>query len=873
MKMKLSRTRRHLAKKGLPAITCIAILFCCSFSTAAEPVSAQADILTAIPLSSAPLNIQQTLSKGSDFNAIRILPDDNLYSITAENEDGKGKIELYSTPVKFTDDDGNVSFIDTGMTQNGMMRSLFDGYSYKNTANSFTAEFSTNAEKGFSLNKQFTFGVYQADTEAAKGYVDTDELGNGRMVYEDFYGSGTTLAHTNINTGVKNEIVLTEPAEQNVFSFLYTSSTHDLVLAEDNAAVFLVDQADEENIDYIFQPIYVYDSYKAESLEAPGSFKHFTEDSTYQLTPINDTQTRVDIIVPEEFLSSPEVVYPVQITAASSEGVLETPNSAAIVDDTYVKESSPSSNYYLLDYMSFGYNSGRIHGYVRFPQMVTLPAGTSIDRAEFILRFRSGQTTADPSGGACSRVTTFREGKDITWNTRPSSGADRVTANHIWEEGEIRYYKFPVTNIVSKWLNGTAANNGFQFGYNNEYYNDYNSVVSSDGEAYRAPKLLVYYKTVGSGPAYGITSGQTYYLRNANSGYYLDVPNSSSADGTDLKQYCLNGGTNQRFRIVYNSSTRDYSLYPVHAPNSAMEITNGSTANDAVVQIWTKPSSGLLNSQRFSIVRNSNGSYRLLSYSSNYTKAVVVKSALTNEGASIIQYSDNGSTNGFWYIEPANKTIKTNTNSSANSSYNREWAANYAETYGPNPNTKYKYFGEDGGDCTNFVSQCLYAGTLPMLPTNGVWGVTDKSAVENWFYIAGVAGLDWYSVSFTSATRFNQHWGQSNMRAFQTIEYINGDEALKDIDFLTWYLKKGDVIQFKLSDGTFTHSMIIYDDNEICDGNHRGQSGTCSGKDKKELLYAQHSTNSAGNYNNGHVRALLENNDNRIVFTKIKRDV
>lgn len=105
------------------------------------------------------------------------------------------------------------------------------------------------------------------------------------------------------------------------------------------------------------------------------------------------------------------------------------------------------------------------------------------------------------------------------------------------------------------------------------------------------------------------------------------------------------------------------------------------------------------------------------------------------------------------------------------------------------------------------------------------------------------------------------------------IEYINGDEALKDIDFLTWYLKKGDVIQFKLSDGTFTHSMIIYDDNEICDGNHRGQSGTCSGKDKKELLYAQHSTNSAGNYNNGHVRALLENNDNRIVFTKIKRDV
>lgn len=873
--MKLSRAKRHLVRKGLPVITGMAILFCCSFSIAAEPAVKHADALTAVPLSSAPFNIQQTLTKDGDFNAVTILPDDNLYSITAENAEGKGKIELYSTPVKFTDEDGTVSFIDTGMTQNSTRRSLFDGYSYKNTANSFTAEFSTNAEKGFSLNKQFTFGAYQADTNAAKGYINTDELGNGRMVYEDIYGSGTSLAHTNINTGVKNEIVLTEPAEQNVFSFLYTSSTHDLVPAEDDAAVFLVDKADEENIDYIFQPIYVCDSYKAESQEAPGAFKHFTEGSTYRLTPVSDTQTRVDIVVPEEFLNSPEVVYPVQITAASSEGYLETDNSAAIVDDTFVKESSPNSNYYLYDYMSFGYNGGRMHGYVRFPDMVTLPAGTSIDRAEFILRFRSGQTTADPSGGACSRVTTFREGKDITWNTRPDSGAGLITTDHIWEDGEIRYYKFPVTHIVSQWLDGTANINGFKFGYCNEYYNDYNSVVSSDGEAYRAPKLLVYYKTVGSGPASGILSGETYYLRNANSGYYLDVPNGSSTDGTDLKQYCLNGGANQRFRIVYNISTRDYSLYPVHAPNSAMEITNGSTANDAVVQIWTKPSSGLLNSQRFDIVRNSNGSYRLLSYSSRYTKAVVVKSALTNEGASIIQYTDNGSTNGFWYIEPTNKSIRTRTDTSVNSSYNRDAAANYAVTYGPNPNEDYEFFSS-GGDCTNFVSQCILSGGLPMVANP--WGseLPSQTDTANWFYLRGVPLTyldDWVSDTFISATNFNKHWGQTNMRAFQTIEYASGNEALKDIDFLTWYLKKGDIIQLKKDDGKFTHSMIIYDDNEICDGKHIGQSGTCQNNGKKELLYAQHSSSLSGCYIQGHLRYLLKDNYNRIVFTKIKRDV
>lgn len=96
----------------------------------------------------------------------------------------------------------------------------------------------------------------------------------------------------------------------------------------------------------------------------------------------------------------------------------------------------------------------------------------------------------------------------------------------------------------------------------------------------------------------------------------------------------------------------------MRATGSAIEITNQSSANDAIVQIWAKPSSGYMNSQRFNIQRNSNGSYRLLSYASNYSKAVVVKSALTSDNAPIIQYTDNGSTNGHWYFEPVN-SLKT----------------------------------------------------------------------------------------------------------------------------------------------------------------------------------------------------------------------
>ena len=88
------------------------------------------------------------------------------------------------------------------------------------------------------------------------------------------------------------------------------------------------------------------------------------------------------------------------------------------------------------------------------------------------------------------------------------------------------------------------------------------------------------------------------------------------------------------------------------ATGSAVEITNQSAENDAVVQIWAKASSGaVMNSQRFRIVQNANGSYRLQSYASNYTKAVVVKNGSTAEGWGIVQYTDNGSTNGHWYFE------------------------------------------------------------------------------------------------------------------------------------------------------------------------------------------------------------------------------
>lgn len=49
--------------------------------------------------------------------------------------------------------------------------------------------------------------------------------------------------------------------------------------------------------------------------------------------------------------------------------------------------------------------------------------------------------------------------------------------------------------------------------------------------------------------------------------------------------------------------------------------------------------------------------------------------------------------------------------------YNRIHAVEYAKTYALSPNLDFRYFSiyeTLGGDCTNFVSQCLLAGGAPM---------------------------------------------------------------------------------------------------------------------------------------------------------------
>ena len=115
--------------------------------------------------------------------------------------------------------------------------------------------------------------------------------------------------------------------------------------------------------------------------------------------------------------------------------------------------------------------------------------------------------------------------------------------------------------------------------------------------------------------------------------------------------------------------------------------------------------------------------------------------------------------------------------------YKRENAAEYARKFAFSQNVYFGNFAEIGGNCTNFVSQCIYAGTCEMnyTPTFG------------WYYIS----LDERSPSWTGVEYFYNFMTENNGTG------PFGREVGAD------NLEVGDVIQLARNSDGFYHTLLI----------------------------------------------------------------
>ena len=71
-----------------------------------------------------------------------------IFTLRTENsETGEGTLTVHSVPVKYMDREGKLQFIDTSMKPIASAESASSGFIYRNSANSFSVEFSNTASK------------------------------------------------------------------------------------------------------------------------------------------------------------------------------------------------------------------------------------------------------------------------------------------------------------------------------------------------------------------------------------------------------------------------------------------------------------------------------------------------------------------------------------------------------------------------------------------------------------------------------------------------------------------------------------------------------------------------------------------------------
>lgn len=120
--------------------------------------------------------------------------------------------------------------------------------------------------------------------------------------------------------------------------------------------------------------------------------------------------------------------------------------------------------------------------------------------------------------------------------------------------------------------------------------------------------------------------------------------------------------------------------------------------------------------------------------------------------------------------------------------YERERAVEYARRWAFDRNPLFESYNGIGGDCTNFVSQCVYAGSCVMNYTRDF----------GWYYISPVnrapawTGVEFFYNFMTSNNGVGPYASETNPGG----------------------LELGDVIQLGSEDGDYYHTLIVVGFNE-----------------------------------------------------------
>ncbi|MDD2267952.1 MAG: RICIN domain-containing protein [Eubacteriales bacterium] len=139
-------------------------------------------------------------------------------------------------------------------------------------------------------------------------------------------------------------------------------------------------------------------------------------------------------------------------------------------------------------------------------------------------------------------------------------------------------------------------------------------------------------------------NSRVYNIRLRNSGKYVTVSYAGITNGTYVQQYTHDPNkANQEWQLISAGSGE----YKIQDKNSGMllSVDASSGADNAIIWIWQDDGT---TGQRFKLRNNNDGTYSILTKTSNFTKVIGVDLSINNglnDGAQLRQYPDLGTNN------------------------------------------------------------------------------------------------------------------------------------------------------------------------------------------------------------------------------------
>ena len=443
--------------------------------------------------------------------------------IDLTNDDGTNTIYLFSEPISYVDENGDVKTKDITVEQQEDEELEEAGYDYTNGQNDYRIQFSSDSNRG--LLVQFddcsysivprTLYTVSGDENTAEYLTDTFEV----FEYPNLYGEGTNLRFYPQLNGVKDEIVLNTNIGKNSFSFALNTENCTAVKKEDGTVALINDENGQE-VQVLSAP-FAYDSVYVE-----GNYDKHYGACEYTLEQVWEDRYYLTVTVDEAWMNAPSTVYPVIIDPTTSD--------LSNNKDAGAYSGKPDNPYGKEPLCCFGHSTGLGTGrtFMKFLMPDEIKKGATINSAYMWLRETTGETATSYVRPFIS-IEAWVEA-DITWNNKPAKSSAitmprRNINSHSTDNSSPYWYKFNITGAVDAWANKIRTNHGLIFVSEDTGVYEWRAFASRQHStsSYR-PYTVINYKNETEAPRADVTKSTTAWTNQP-----ITITISNAADNTD----------------------------------------------------------------------------------------------------------------------------------------------------------------------------------------------------------------------------------------------------------------------------------------------------------------------------------------------------